>query len=245
MADGNERDSRSTRDVLAALIESTAAVATATDEELRAMEVRAAYEGRRERILRSGIKSVLRAEDRKRVLDDELQPTQALGEVQSWLAKAMRPRDPDRNMLVLCGHPGTGKTLAAGWAISRVGGRYVTTEEYLRAYGRWQRDITRDDGTSIELSRYEAPGLIVLDEIGTERDASLMRDALHRLVDRRQTRRRYLTVMITNLSRAAFVQRLRDGTYDPRTLSRMTRDAVSVGIEGDDLRGDSMRKGAW
>jgi DNA replication protein DnaC len=236
-----EADPESLRAALADVIERTRAVATASDDDLRAMDVRAAREGRRERLARSGIRSVLRAEDRTRLLDDALETTQALTAAQAWLAAAMRPRDPDRNTLVLCGHPGTGKTLAAGWCISRVGGRYVTTEEFLRAYSRWLRDRTRDDDSARDLERYESNGLVVLDEIGTERDATMMRDALHRLVDRRQTRRKQLTIMITNLTRVAFIARLKDGTYDPRTLSRMTRDAVSIGIEGDDMRARAAR----
>ncbi len=221
---------------LASVIEQTALVATASEADIASMESRMAFEGRRERLNRSGAKSVLRAEDRTRILREDLAETQSLRAVRDWLALAMRPANPERNMLVLCGHPGTGKTVAAGWALSRVGGRYVTTEEYLRAYTRWHRDASWSDDGAREIERFEAPGLLVLDEIGTERDATVMRDALHRLVDRRQTRRKFLTVMITNLTRASFVARLRDGTYDPRTLSRMTRDAVSVGVVGDDMR---------
>lgn len=230
---------------LASAIEAAQAAATASPEDIRAMELRLAHEGRKERIGGSGIKSVLCAEDRRRILADTLEPTQALRETQDWLALAMRPKDPGPNTLVLCGHPGTGKTVAAGWAISMMGGRYVTTEEYLRAYSRWTRDLTRDESNAREIERYEGRGLIVLDELGAERDAATMRDALHRLVDRRQTRRGQLTLIITNLTRNTLRARMRDGTYDPRTYDRMQRNAHVVGVRGGSMRQGKAWEGDW
>lgn len=214
----------------------------AAERDIAAMEARLSREHRIERLRASGIKPVLRAEDRKRVVDGPLLDTHALERTRLWMAQAMRTKDPDRNILVLAGNPGTGKTLAAGWAIAAAGGRYATTEEYLRAYSRWHRDVMQADLSSRELDRYEGNGLVVLDEIGTERDAALMRDALHRLVDRRQSRRKQTTIMITNLTRDAFIERLKSGVYDPRTLDRMRRDAVVVGVRDESLRDGEVAK---
>lgn len=209
---------------------------------IEAMESSLARENKIRRINVSGIKPVLRSDDRRRVIDGPLENTQALERTRLWLVGAMRSVDPDRNILVLAGNPGTGKTLAAAWALATAGGRYVTTEEYLRSYSRWHRDVMQQDLTSRELERFEGSGLVVLDEIGTERDATLMRDGLHRLVDRRQSRRRQLTIMITNLTRDDFIARLSSGVYDPRTLDRMKRDAIVVGVREGSMRGGELGK---
>lgn len=230
--------------VLAA-IEAAREVATASDEDIREMEIRLAREARSERILRSGITDPgpLPDEDRRMILSESCKQTRALATVRAWLPKALRAADPDRNMLILAGPRGTGKTVAAAWALAQTGGRYVTLEEYLRDYSRWQRDRTREDGTSRELQRYDAGGLLVIDELRGELDrwlAEAERPGWHRIVDRRQSRRKHLTIGITNLSRSEFIADLQNGALDPRTYDRMKRSAYIVGIEGESMRGGSL-----
>lgn len=210
----------------------------ASDDEIRAYETRQQRETWRERLAGSGIDG-LREEDREAILADNLAPTKALVTVRQWLTAAMRTPDPGVNMLVLIGPMGLGKTLAAGWAISRHSGLYATVETYLRDYQRWLRDSSREDGTSQHMWRYKRAHLVVLDELGTEGDAALMTRAFERLIDSRQSRRRELTLILGNLSREDFVQRVRSGVYGARTYDRMRRDARVV-----EVTGESMRKGA-
>ncbi|UJR81470.1 ATP-binding protein [Sandaracinus amylolyticus] len=242
---------------LAAVIEATAAMATASDEDIHRMEVRLRRQERNERLLASGVAEPgpLRDEDRRMLLDETFDPNKhAMRVVRGWLARATDTVTPDRNMLVLCGERGTGKTLAAAWAIAQMGGRYVTLEEYLRDYARWQRDRSREDGGKAELSRYDASGLLVIDELRGDlsRDdlddwlAKLERPAWHRIVDRRQSRRRQLTIALTNAKKgeveppSGFLGALVDGTYDGRTYDRMRRDAYVIGIEGKSMRGGAL-----
>jgi hypothetical protein len=229
---------------LAATIAAASQVWCASDDEIRAMEIRLAREERNSRLLHSGISDPgpLRDEDRKMILSDTCEPTRALQVVRGWLAKATATVNPDRNTLVLCGERGTGKTVAAAWAISQMGGRYVTLEEYLRDYSRWQRDRSREDASNRELARYDAPGLLVIDELRGDLDrwlAELERPGWHRVIDRRQSRRKYLTIGLTNATRSDYIAALTNGPLDPRTADRMKRDAYVIGVDGE-----SMRKGS-
>jgi len=230
MADGNGRID------FGAMVAAAPAV---SDEEIAAYERRMQRNVWAERLAGSNIDG-LREEDRARILADDLLPTQALATVKAWLAGAMRPKDPGANMLVLVGGMGTGKTLAAGWAISRNGGVYATVETYLRDSERWLRDRSYQDHGSAHAGRYTRAGLVVLDELGTEHDAALMTRAFERLIDSRQSRRRELTLIVSNLSREDFVGRIRSGVYGARTYDRMRRDARVV-----EVTGESMRQGTW
>lgn len=210
-----------------------------TDLEIAASEARMQREAWRDRLSSSGILASLRDEDRARVLDDALDETDALRATRAWLAKATQTPDPDRNVLALCGPRGLGKTIAAAWALSRRGGVYATVETYLRDHERWLRDRSYDDETSQatqRMERYRTAHLVVLDEIGTERNAEAMRAAFFRLMDHRQSRRRQLTILLTNLSRADFVARLERGVYDERTTDRFRRDLWAVGLAGESMR---------
>lgn len=215
-------------------------VAVASDDEIAAYEARMQREVWRQNLVASGI-DALRDEDRKLILTDKLAASTALTKVRQWLGAAMRTAvDPGVNTLVICGGMGTGKTVAAGWAISRHGGVYATVETYLRDYDRWLRDRSHDDKSSPTIWRYKRAQLVVLDELGTETDAALMQRAFERLIDSRQSRRRELTLILSNLSRAEVVTRVRGGAYGMRTYDRMKRDARIIEVSGE-----SMRQGTW
>ena len=224
-----------------AAVEACASIAAASDEAIAAMDARLKRDSRAERLVRSGVTEPgpLPDEDRRMIVADACGQTPAMVAVQRWLPRALAKVDPDRNMLILAGPRGTGKTVAAAWAIARTGGRYVTLEEYLRDYSRWQRDRGREDGTGRELQRYDAGGLLVIDELRGELDrwlAEAERPGWHRIVDRRQSRKRHLTIGITNLSRDQFIADLQNGALDPRTYDRMRRSAYIIGVKGESLR---------
>lgn len=215
-----------------------------TSDDVEAAEREAGRQRRREllsasRITRTGEAGPLRDDDVRAIVRDELKVTDALHDVREWLDLALRPRDPGPPMLVLSGPPGIGKTVAAAWAIAQVGGRYVTLEEYLRDYARWLSDRTQSDSTSAALDRYDARSLVVLDELRSEQEphlAKLERAAWHRLVDRRQSTRRTLTIAMTNEEGPAFVRWL-----DARTADRMRGIATIKALKGESLRGKPAR----
>lgn len=221
---------------LASAIAKAAEVCTATDDEIAAMESRLESEAQRDRLAASGISRVLRASDKHAVLTNSLADTEALRKVKNWLALATRTPKPGRNVLVLCGDPGLGKTVAAAWALSKRGGIYVKIDEYLRDYDRWQRDRSFQDESSTILRRYKRAHLVVLDELGRERNGDLARDAIYDLIDSRQTRRRELTLIITNLSADDMNERLGRGVYDDRTNDRLARDGWVTGVAGASMR---------
>lgn len=221
---------------LAAAIARASEVCTATDADIAAMEARAQTEAQRDRLSASGIGRVLRATDKHAVIEQTLSETEALRKVRNWLALATRTPSPGRNVCVLCGDPGLGKTVAAAWALARCGGLYVKVDEYLRDYDRWQRDRSFDERTSTLLVRYKRAHLVVVDELGRERNAELARDAIYDLIDSRQTRRRELTLIITNLSVDDMNARLERGVYDERTSDRLARDGWVTGVSGKSMR---------
>ncbi|AKF08869.1 hypothetical protein DB32_006018 [Sandaracinus amylolyticus] len=206
----------------------------ADEQDLAALEQRSQREARRERLARSGIR--LRPDDRKALMNDELYPTQALRDVKRWLAAATRTPNPGPNFLFVTGGTGLGKTVAAAWALTRQGGRFVTMETFLLDYARYLRDVSRDRAAELERERYAAPGLLVLDELGTEADAVLARTALSWLVDARCARRRHLTIVLSNLAEADVVARFTAGIYDPRTWDRLRRDGAFAKLDGESLR---------
>jgi hypothetical protein len=234
---------------------------TATPEELAAIDRDAARVAWGERLEASGIEAATRAEDRSMLLADRLDAVNypSLRAAQLWLVKALRRcecsdesrrvervrcdnpecegrKPPGRNVLVLAGTTGLGKTLAAAWVISREGGLYVKIDELMRDYARWERDMSQADATTNAWRRYQRAHLVVLDEVGRERRPDLARDAFYKLVDERQSRRRHLTIILTNLSAEDFKERLRAGVYDQRSYSRLARDAWVVDLEGVDRR---------
>lgn len=220
---------------LHAAIAAASAVAIASDEDLARIDAEAERQAWADRLEVSGVHGATRVEDRRMLLRGKLQQVPALRATQAWLAKAMG-QPPGRNVLVMCGSTGLGKTLAAAWAISREGGIYAKVDELVRDYARWDRDRTAYDRTADHWRRYQRAHLVVLDELGRERDANLARDAVYKLADERQSRRRQLTIIITNLSKPDLLARLHAGVYDERTASRWARDAWVVQVDGADQR---------
>lgn len=233
MADGTTKGLAKLSSELERLIREGARNAV-TDDELAAFEARSQRDARRERLGRSEL--VLRPEARRLILADQLLPTSALHTTRAWLAAATRPSQPGPHWLLLCGGMGNGKTTAAAWALSRQEGRFATVETFLRDYRRYLDDRGPVDRTQELRDRYGNGGLLVLDELGTESDSVLMRSALHWLAEHRHTRRRHLTIVLTNLSKDDVFQRFRVGVYDMRTADRLRGCAMFASVDQASLR---------
>ncbi len=167
----------------------------------------------------------------------ETGPTRpAMAAVRAWVAS-----DAPRPVLVLAGGTGTGKTVAAAWALSRLGGEYVRSVDLAR-----RSEPYRGEAEPLNVAAHE---LLVLDDLGTEtRSAAGALDrrfmpALYDIVDQRQgvMRRgtRWIprrTLITTNLTKKQFVE----AYPDERIRSRLAQSCTWVALDGVDQR----RKGS-
>lgn len=148
-----------------------------------------------------------------------LEETHTLVAARKWWAS-------DTPLLVLLGSPGIGKTLAASALLFEHGGTYARALEVARLFAAQFGDEIDDRQKLIDCA-----GLLVLDDIGTERSLEAMQAALFELLDaRRRDRRR--SIWVANLTRAAFEERY----ADPRLLSRMAAAASWFAHGGEDMR---------
>lgn len=226
-----------------------------TEEEIARRERTAETQRKRDRLAACGIGETLADEDRERILSGRLRRTEPITLVERWSAGAPAPGCPTakleehtRGWLVLCGGRGTGKSVAASWWISRVGGVYVTFAQLIRLYA------SRDTGLDASRARAEdrldtiaRATYLVVDELGTERLTGKLSTEAWRglvsetwlwLVDSRKTRRKR-TLVLSNLSSRDFVARHRSdgGMYDPRAYDRLRACADVHEVSGGSLRG--------
>lgn len=186
----------------------------------RTHEERSALERKREAIVATGIP--LREAMVDAIVGGTLRSTDALRTTIAWLAGP-------RQVLVLIGDPGTGKTTAAGHAgmtrLSRGPLVYVKEPTLARwsMFARYDRDWQR---------AVDAPTLI-LDEAGTAepRDLADARAGVSRMLDDRIGRGRK-TIVIGNLSEADLARR-----YDRRMLDRLREIGFVAEILGPSMRG--------
>lgn len=218
------------------------------DEQARARDQRAAIasgrELRLEHVRRSGIARHLGIGDASRLVRDELSSTPALGLVQGW---AKPERDTARRWMLIGGTRGVGKTVAAGWLIARDGGRYLTMLDLVQAFAPVLRGMApqTQDEIGERLAAIARVEVLVLDELGRDGfSPEVAREALHWLVEARQSAKRGRTLVLSNLSAVDIRKRFNDGTYDSRTESRLRpllarrQDGAGIfEVVGEDLRG--------
>jgi DNA replication protein DnaC len=164
------------------------------------------------------LKLPITSADELALLDGALKDTKTLGFVRSWLTGT-------KPWLTLCGSVGRGKTMAAAWALLERGGRYVTAREIERVFAARYGD---------ELDLQEkllSVGLLVIDDVGRERDAEGMSSALLEVIDQRRKGQR--TIAITNLDKSAFLERY----ADHRLQSRLSESGAWGVDGGTDMRG--------
>lgn len=160
-----------------------------------------------------------------KVVDGDIANTPAMDAVRKWVDA--RKANTGKPTLVLLGGAGTGKTLAAAWAIAHCrDGHYTRIRDIANLYRAGFGDDAKDFVRLLESD------LLVIDELTTERDADLGRAALHEVIDERQHKDRP-TILIANRTAAELRER-----YDARTIDRLREGAVVVALSGK-----SMRKG--
>lgn len=143
---------------------------------------------------------------------------------------AVRDWCDDQNaakILVLCGPPGRGKTLAAAWAALR-----VSPASYYSAR-KWEqlRMASFGDEAQAYESALARQGLLIIDDLGREESAERMTSAILDVADhRRGTGKR--AILIANMTRKALQERY----VDARLWSRLEESAQFVADAGEDLR---------
>lgn len=189
---------------------------TTLDEALAADECRRLSERRAEALELAGVS--LPAQDLRRIADDALEPTEALGIVRRWFASTR----VDRPILVLCGAIGTGKSVAAAWAIAeRGGGTTIHAPELARRVMPGRVELQLPDFSPVNLRN----SLLVLDDLGTEPNCQDPRwaEAFAVFVERRMRHGR--TIITTNLERGNFDR------YGARIVSRFNAHAYALDVK--------------
>lgn len=197
--------------------------------ETRRAEAQEAERLQAERVLRTSAAKLERSGVGQRALAaaSEAQDTEALAAVKRWLG------DASRTWLVLCGPKGTGKSVAATWAV-----RHAITTGSTAAFRRSSElaKLSGFDAGATELEALKRVDLLVLDDMGTESLNDWARAQLHELVDYRHEAYGR-TVLTSNLQwrgvgglEARLGERIADRIAQAGTL-------VQVG-------GRSMRRGA-
>lgn len=174
------------------------------------------------------------------ILMDRCRDEKPLQRIKAWYA-ARHPKEPGAvpngpPWVFLCGPRGIGKSTAAGWVLARQWGTACTMTMLLADFTAWKR-CRPDERYGSQFERYKRAGVLVLDEVGTERDrdAELAREAMFALINGRQSRRTD-TIVLTNLSKDMMADRIRSGTYDERSHDRLRGMALVMGFDGESLR---------
>lgn len=136
----------------------------------------------------------------------------ALPQVHEWLGTDLT--NAYKPVLVLAGRTGVGKTVAAAAALADLGGEFLKATQLLVAM--------RDHSDHYEMQRrLRTSRLVVVDDIGTERDPDALGSALYELIDSRLDDFDRRTLLTTNLTPEQLFQRLDERTADRlRELSK-------------------------
>jgi len=122
-------------------------------------------------------------------------------------------------LLVLAGPRGVGKTLAACYALAKVGGRYLTAYQFARP--------------GLDLDELKGQRLIVVDQLGRENvgASEFFLSSLEELIDARYANRSP-TILAGNLTTEMFAMR-----YGGILEDRLRGDGEFVALTGTSMRG--------
>lgn len=189
------------------------------EAEAKARRAAELLDARRERFRGYGLH--LPAQCLQALADDRLRATEPLRVVRAW------SKSNAGGLLVLCGPPGCGKSVAAAFALWHVPGEFIPARELAGRVDPWRSDLER----GVRRLALDSPGLVVVDDLGTELDDShgRSRTAIDAFFDARLHVGR--TIVTTNLSAEALGAR-----YGGRVASRLKAAHVRE-LHAGDLRG--------
>lgn len=193
-----------------------------TDEQIARYEGRTARWSRTAMMEASGIAGALPEEDITLIERGEARFDEALVHVRDFLVQRDWPGG--KSILIIMGDTGTGKTVAAAWALAQIPGRYIEAERVCRAHaGRHKK-------AEEEFASLLCCELLVIDEVGTEEDVERARMAYREVINKRQDRRRP-TIMLGNCGPEELKPR-----FDRRTHARIDARGLIKGLECESLR---------
>ena len=166
------------------------------------------------------------AEDATAIVDDAIQPTDAVRHVRRWLRRA------GERFVVLSGGVGTGKTVAACAAAHQVAkdprdAALIRAPALARYLDPWRHE--REHG---ERAGRVDHAILIVDDLGTERlDDGRFLAALEELVDRRLAGSPRRTIITTNLDAEHAIERV-----GGRIASRWRGHGRVIHVRGEDLR---------
>lgn len=156
----------------------------------------------------------------------------AMGAVGDALARWKHRRPGNRSLLVLGGIPRTGKTLAACYALSRLGGLYVTAPDLVAL------EYDQKAGRSLP-SPYVRPArkatCLVIDQLGMEScgNTDYALSLLQNVIDVRYAEL-LPTILVGNILRETF-----DGRYKAPIAGRVRSDGLFVRVSNQPFAGRS------
>lgn len=197
--------------------------------ETRRAEAQEAERLAAERFLRTSAARLERSGAGERSLTEaaNAHDTEALTAVKRWL------QDASKTWLVLCGPKGTGKSVAATWAV-----RHAITTGSTAAFRRASElaKLSGFDAGAVELEHLKRVDLLVLDDVGTETLSDWARAQLHELVDTRHEA--YGRTILTSNLQWRGTQGL-EARLGERVADRIAQAGTVVQVAGA-----SMRRGA-
>ncbi len=183
---------------------------------------------RRTRLLEAGFRNSADAEDA--IVAARLKPTAALRAVQGWVKRigeheaAPRAVPSPHRIIVLAGGYGSGKTVAAGWAVAELGGRVVHAKELVMRVDPWGDEDKRYDFVSTN-TRF-----VVIDDLGClVQESGRFVDAFCGFIDARQGRG--WTLITTNLPRSELNAR-----YGERIRERLDHVGIQFEVTAPSMR---------
>lgn len=182
-------------------------------------------EQREARLLESGVRGAITDEDFEGLIAGTLLETHAIRSVQRWRNVRSGSATKPMTTLVLVGLTGRGKTLAGGWLLAAIGGKYATAETLRRSV------VSTHWRDAAPLEQLIKARCVVIDDAGGELDANSAAAAMFELVNRRSGHSRSWTLITANMPQEEFRER-----YGERTIRRIEHQGAIIEVSGEDLR---------
>jgi DNA replication protein DnaC len=164
---------------------------------------------------------------------ETFRPLTAKGAEALTVAKAF---DPDLHDLFLCGPTGTGKSHLAGAILRekapKLDASGIPDFEYARAIDIIRRFRNRDNDEAELMRRYAGMRLLVIDDLGAEKDTDHVNQIVYEIMDRRMMARRRGMVVTSNLG----LSDMSAQAGMDRHTSRMNWMCKRVYMDGKDMR---------
>lgn len=185
-------------------------------------------ERRKGRLLKS--KAPLNDDERQLLIEDRaVIETPAFKVTRDWLDAALCRGDRGAAALALCGPEGSGRHLAACWALAREGGHYRDAHTLCHHYARATSTRARVDERR-ELLVWSTATVLVVAEVGADEPTETERLAFSRLVE---IRTRRATILVTALSRRALHERA-STAWDAKTNEWLRREVLVADLRAEE-----------